>query len=75
MATTINSWFDTHLPGHPNNPYAAVRSLRRKHRLRRTGCSSNFGLSELAVQATSDVRNWLFKQLCERVSGTPAGPP
>eukprot|EP00969_Alexandrium_andersonii_P053942 2373793-Alexandrium_andersonii.AAC.1 len=28
-----------------------------------TACSSNFGFSELLVQATSDFRNRLFKQL------------
>eukprot|EP00969_Alexandrium_andersonii_P354945 15443316-Alexandrium_andersonii.AAC.1 len=28
-----------------------------------TGCSSNFGISELAVQATSEFQSWLFEQL------------
>eukprot|EP00969_Alexandrium_andersonii_P228631 10097903-Alexandrium_andersonii.AAC.1 len=34
-----------------------------------------FGISELAVQATSKSQSSRFKQLPERASGTPAGPP
>eukprot|EP00969_Alexandrium_andersonii_P125624 5553468-Alexandrium_andersonii.AAC.1 len=36
-------------------------------------CSRHLAMSSLPVQATSDFRGWLFKQLCESASSTPAG--
>eukprot|EP00969_Alexandrium_andersonii_P051022 2241176-Alexandrium_andersonii.AAC.1 len=43
--------------------YVEVRNLSTKHNLRAIGCSSNLGILELLVQATSNARSWLFKQL------------
>eukprot|EP00969_Alexandrium_andersonii_P317153 14011296-Alexandrium_andersonii.AAC.2 len=68
-------------PGRPRHEtfeglqLAAVRSgAGLSHRLRTLkrgivgACSSNFEMSESAVQATSKIRSLLFKQLDERAS-------